>query len=92
MTAFRTISFRIDANKVEALDKLAVAMDRDRSYLLNRAVEGYLAEQNSFAAMVEEGIESAERGELLDDEELTQLVSEWTKTAQPEEEVVQAGA
>ena len=55
MSAPRTISFRIAAEKVAELDAIAKAMDRDRSYLLNEAVESYLSEQQRFAAMVQEG-------------------------------------
>ncbi|WP_420236509.1 CopG family ribbon-helix-helix protein [Telmatobacter bradus] len=78
----RTISFRIDANKVEALDKLAQAMDRDRSYLLNRAVEGYLAEQQRFAAMVEEGIDDLKAGRFIPHEEVGALLAGWEKAGQ----------
>jgi len=53
----RTISFRIDSDKVAQLDVIAKAMNRDRSYLLNEAVENYLCEQRRFIAMVEEGLD-----------------------------------
>jgi predicted transcriptional regulator len=38
----QTISFRLDSDKVDALDVLAKALDRDRTYLLNEAVSAYL--------------------------------------------------
>jgi predicted transcriptional regulator len=37
-----TLAFRIDPEKREALDDLAEALDRDRSYLINEAIEHYL--------------------------------------------------
>ena len=77
MTDPRTISFRIPADKVAALDEIAKAMDRDRSYLLNEAVESYLNEQRRFAAMVQEGIDAAERGELVDHEEVGRMIDSW---------------
>jgi predicted transcriptional regulator len=77
MSTPRTISFRIDSEKVAQLDKIAKAMDRDRSYLLNEAVEGYLSEQRRFAAMVEEGLEASRRGELIDDEEVGRRIESW---------------
>ena len=40
--AARRISFRAEAQTVEALDKLAEVFDRDRSYVINRALEAYL--------------------------------------------------
>ena len=66
MSIPRTISFRIDSDKVAQLDQIAKNMDRDRSYLLNEAVEDYLSEQRRFAAMVEEGLEASRRGEWSD--------------------------
>jgi len=51
MSTPRTISFRIDSEKVAELDQIAKNMDRDRSYLLNEAVERYLSEQRRFAAI-----------------------------------------
>jgi predicted transcriptional regulator len=77
MSTPRTISFRIPSEKVAALDLIAKAMDRDRSYLLNEAVENYLREQRRFAAMVEEGLEASHRGELIDDEEVGRMIETW---------------
>ena len=79
MSSPRTVSFRIDSAKVEELDSLAKAMDRDRSYLLNEAVENYLAEQRRFAAMVEEGLEDMRSGRYFTDEEVGRMVDQWTR-------------
>lgn len=81
MTAPRTISFRIDADKVAQLDSIAKAMDRDRSYLLNEAVESYLNEQQRFAAMVQEGMRAADNGQLIDDEEMGRRIDSWEDAA-----------
>lgn len=83
----RTISFRIEADKVEALDAIAKNLDRDRSYLLNQAVESYLREQRRFEAMVAEGIAAADRGELVDDEALDPILARWNS---PSSEPVEA--
>ena len=77
MTTPRTISFRIAPEKVAQLDLIAKAMDRDRSYLLNEAVENYLGEQQRFAAMVEEGSEDFRRGRFFTDEEVERMVDDW---------------
>lgn len=77
MSTPRTISFRIAPEKVAALDAIAKAMDRDRSYLLNEAVESYLSEQQRFAAMVKEGLRASEKGELIDDEEVSGMIDSW---------------
>jgi predicted transcriptional regulator len=80
MSTPRTISFRIDSEKVAELDQIAKNMDRDRSYLLNEAVERYLSEQRRFAAMVEEGLEASRRGELIDDEEVGRMIESWNQS------------
>jgi predicted transcriptional regulator len=77
MSTPRTISFRIDAEKVAELDAIAKTMDRDRSYLLNEAVGNYLSEQRRFAAMVDEGLEDIHAGRTFSHEEVEQMVGEW---------------
>lgn len=59
------------------MDTIAKAMDRDRSYLLNEAVETYLSEQRRFAAMVEEGLEASRKGDLIDDSDVDGLIESW---------------
>jgi len=92
MTSPRTISFRIDPEKVAALDRIAKAMDRDRSYLLNEAVENYLSEQIRFAAMVEEGLEASRKGELMDDEDVGAMIDSWVRERAAEGKKVRARA
>jgi predicted transcriptional regulator len=79
MTAPRTISFRIAAEKVAELDLIAKAMDRDRSYLLNEAVEKLIDEQKRFAAMVEEGRENIRKGMSFTQEEVERMVDDWER-------------
>jgi predicted transcriptional regulator len=86
MTTPRTISFRIAPEKVAQLDQIAKAMDRDRSYLLNEAVESYLSEQRRFAAMVEEGLEASRKGELIDDEEVGRMIESWNRNEMREQD------
>jgi predicted transcriptional regulator len=76
-SATRTISFRIAPEKVEELDQIAKSLDRDRSYLLNEAVEGYLSEQRRFATMVEEGREDILHGRSFSHEEVERMAGEW---------------
>ena len=80
MNTPRTISFRIAPEKVAQLDQIAKAMDRDRSYLLNEAVQTYLSEQQRYIAMVEEGLEASRKGELIDDEEVGRLIESWNQS------------
>lgn len=61
----RTASIRVEDEKLDRLDKLAQAVDRPRSWLINQAIDRYLDEEEQFIAAVEEGIAAADRGELI---------------------------
>jgi predicted transcriptional regulator len=82
MSTPRIISFRIAPEKVAQLDLIAKAMDRDRSYLLNEAVESYLGYQRRFRAMVEEGLEDMRTGKSFTHEGVGQMIDEWSRDAQ----------
>jgi predicted transcriptional regulator len=72
MTTHRTISFRIASEKVDELDALAKSMDRDRSYLLNEALDGYLNYQRDCMAKIEKGLQDIREGRVLDHEVVVQ--------------------
>jgi predicted transcriptional regulator len=71
----KTVSFRTDSRKVEALDALASSQDRDRSYLLNQAVDNYLDLQQYHIELIEEGMREADAGELVDHSEVENMVA-----------------
>jgi len=71
----KTVSFRADAKKIAALDTLASAQDRDRSYLLNEAVDHYLELQQYHIRLIEEGIRQADAGELVDHAEVEKMMA-----------------
>jgi predicted transcriptional regulator len=77
MSSPRVVSFRIEPEKVAELDKLAKAMDRDRTYVINEALVGYISEQQRFVALVEEGLEASRNGSVIDDEEVGKLLDVW---------------
>jgi len=86
MSSPRVVTFRIAPEKVAELDTLAKAMDRDRSYLLNEAVESFLSEQRRFVAMVEEGLDDLRNGRSYSDEEVGRMVDEWSRETQSKAE------
>jgi len=71
------ITFRLDREKKEALDRLASQMDRDRSYLLNEAVSTYLETQAWQLEQIRAGVEEADRGEFASDDEVKRALSRW---------------
>jgi len=75
----QTISFRLDSEKVEALDVLAKALDRDRTYLLNEAVEAYLDVQQWQLDHLKASIQQADEGRLMDHREVKKMASKWRR-------------
>lgn len=66
-----SVTIRVDDDeKLEALDRLAKSMDRSRNWVINRALEHYIALQSWQIAKIEEGIAQADRGEFASDEEV----------------------
>jgi predicted transcriptional regulator len=80
MRSPRTISFRIESEKVAQLDAIAKTLDRDRSHLLNEAVENYLGEQRRFNAIVEDGRADIRNGRTFSQEEVEGMVGKWERT------------
>jgi RHH-type rel operon transcriptional repressor/antitoxin RelB len=71
----KTVSFRTDMKKVKALDALASMQDRDRSYLLNQAVDNYLDLQLYHIELIEKGIRQADAGELIDHRDVEKIAA-----------------
>jgi len=73
MSALKTISFRIRPETVETLDALAETMDRDRTYLLNEAVEHYLELNEYHIKLIEKGLRAAKAKDFVPDAEMKKL-------------------
>jgi predicted transcriptional regulator len=58
----KTVSFRLSADKVAELEALGKAQVRDRTFLLNEAVDAYLDVQRWQIAHIEESIRQADSG------------------------------
>ena len=74
-----TISFRLDAKKRKALDALAQAQDRDRTYVLNEAIDAYLDVHQWQIEHINEGIRQADAGEFATEAEVAAAFSRWRK-------------
>lgn len=59
-----TISFRLETDKKEKLDAIAASLDRDRSYLLNEAIDAYLDVHQWQIEHIREGVRQADAGEF----------------------------
>jgi len=75
----RTISFRLASEKVSALDALGDSLDRDRTYLLNEAVQAYLDTQRWQLEEIRAGIAEADAGKLIDHSKVKDMASRWRR-------------
>jgi len=73
----QTISFRLESSKVAALDELAGSMDRDRTYLLNEAVQAYLDLQEWQLNEIRAGIADADAGRVTDHKKIRAMAAKW---------------
>jgi predicted transcriptional regulator len=73
------VSFRIDPDKIEALDSLAAALDRDRTYLLNAAVDAYLEVQRWHIEEIEKSVRQADAGLLVDHGRVGKMAGKWRR-------------
>ena len=72
-----TLSFRTDEETKSRLDSLAEARRRDRSFLINEAIEQYLELNDWQEARIRAGIEEADRGEFATEEEVEAVFAKW---------------
>lgn len=75
MRSLKTISFRISSETVDTLDALAETMDRDRSYLLNEAVERYLELNEYHIRLIKKGLRAAKEGRLISHADVKKMIS-----------------
>lgn len=68
--AKETVTFRTEADTRAALDRLASVLDRDRSYLINEAVEAFLSVHAWQIDHIAEGLRQAEAGEFANEREV----------------------
>jgi len=72
-----TMSFRTDEATKSRLDRLAEARRRDRSFLINEAIEQFLELSDWQEAQILAGIEEADRGEFATEKEVEAVFAKW---------------
>jgi RHH-type rel operon transcriptional repressor/antitoxin RelB len=73
------VTCRMDEERVAGLDKLGQYYDRDRSYLINQAVDRFLSYHQWQLKEVEKAIAEADAGELLTEKEFDAEMKKWRK-------------
>jgi predicted transcriptional regulator len=69
-----TLTFRIEPETKAALDALAGVLDRDRSYIINEAIDAYLDTQRWQIAHIKQGIKEADAGKFVSGRQMKTLL------------------
>jgi len=69
----QSTSFRTDPDTLSSLDQIAKDLGRSRNWVLNKAVQDFIAYQAWFKRQVEEGVKAADNGEFASDEEVAEV-------------------
>lgn len=74
--ATEAFTVRAESNIVHQLDHIASSLDRSRNYLVNQAIQEYLEAHAWQIEKITQGIEAAERGELVKHDQVMQEIGE----------------
>lgn len=72
-----SISFRAGRTQIRQLDALAKRQRRDRTQLIEEAIEQYLALQQMHLARIDDGIAAADAGDFATEEEVQSEFARW---------------
>jgi len=75
----KTLTFRAPEEKVAALDSVAALQQRDRSFIINEAVDQYLSLQEYHLALIDEGIRADDAGDVIPHSEVVKMVASWSR-------------
>jgi predicted transcriptional regulator len=78
----KTISFRAVVEKIDALDSLAAAQDRPRSYLINEAIANYIELHAYQEALVRKGLEEMRKGRVVSHDEVVKRIQKTGRARQ----------
>ena len=67
---------RTESDLVHQLDMMAGSLDRSRNYLVNRAIKEYLQAHAWQVEKITQGIEAADRGELVEHDQLMREIED----------------
>jgi predicted transcriptional regulator len=70
------VTTRIDEPTAEALDALALRLDRSRAWIVAKAVSRYVKDQARLLDLIREGDDSIDRGEYLTQDQM----EEWLRS------------
>ncbi len=79
MGKMEVFTVRLPVELKAKIDELAKNNERSRSWVVNKAVENYVAYNDWFIEKVKEGIADADAGRFSTPEEVQAVVDKWTR-------------
>lgn len=79
----QAISFRVPAEKIDVLERLARATDRPRSWHIEQALDSYLEIQTWQIAQTEKSITEMDAGQSITHKEIKKELLDWGKGNKP---------
>lgn len=73
------ISIRTSEELVSQFNALAKETDRSRTYLINQAMEEYIAREAWQVAEIRQAMQEADAGDFVTDEEMAAFWARWAK-------------
>jgi predicted transcriptional regulator len=75
----KTITFRLPEDKLQALDSVAEAQQRDRNFVINEAVNQYLSLHDYHRELIEEGVRQDDAGAVVEHQTLRSIAAHWAR-------------
>jgi predicted transcriptional regulator len=75
----KTITFRLPEDKLQALDSVAEAQQRDRNFVINEAVTQYLSLHDYHRELIEEGVRQDDAGAVVEHQTLRSIAADWAR-------------
>jgi len=77
----QNFSIRTDATKLSEIDRMAERQHRSRNFVVNEAIDRYLAEEHSWSEKVQAGLAAAEAGDFASDADVEALFDQFEQAA-----------
>jgi predicted transcriptional regulator len=77
MSKTAPVSVRLDAALNDRVGAIAAALDRPKSWVIEQAVEDFVAVQEWQLAAIDAGIEAADAGRVVNHEDVVDWVKSW---------------
>ncbi|MBE0504652.1 MAG: CopG family ribbon-helix-helix protein [Desulfuromonadales bacterium] len=71
------VSLRIEEELADRLNSLAKSTGKTKSFIASQAIQDYLALQEWQVEAIKEGIDAADRGEMVGHEEAVKVLNSW---------------